>query len=829
MNAFSLASQQLRSAWRAGEVRLLLLAVVLAVAAMSAVGFFADRIQSALVRQGAVLLGGDMLLGADHPLPASYAQEALRRGLRLTQTLEFPSMVMHGEESQLVEVKAVSAGYPLRGQLTVSAQPYAPAQVAQGIPAAGEVWIEPRLASLLRLEVGDQLALGEREFKVAAILRQEAARGGDLFSIAPRLLMNAADVPGTGLIQFGSRIKYAWLFAGQAPAVDAFADWARARLERGERVQDVRDARPEVRNALQKTQQFLGLAAVASVMLAMVAMSLAGLRFVQLRLDACALMRCFGASQSLILRVFLYQALLLGVLGSLLGCLIGLAAQEVLARLVGSLFLEALPPPTPWPAVTGLLAGVSALLGVMLPHLLRLRGVPALRILRRDLDASSRLAWLAWLPAFAILLGLVFWNARDTELGWIVLGGLCALLLAAVLCAWAAGGLLRSMSGRMGGAWRLGFANLIARPALGVAQVAGFSLALTAMLLLTIVRGDLLQSWRASLPEDAPNRFVINIQQQQLPALQAFFAANQAPAPATFPMVRGRLVAINDAPLDSARYAEGRARRLAEREFNLSWAAHMQADNRIVGGRWWRPDEHGQPLISVEQGIAEALGLKLGDRLAYDIAGNRIELKVQSLRKVEWDSMRANFFVVAAPGVLEAFPASYITSFHLATGQETLLNRLVARFPNLTIIDVAAILEQVRGIMERMAYTVQFVFAFSLLAAVAVLHAALVATQDERLRESALLRVLGASRRQVLAAVMAEFACVGLLAGALAAVAASLLGWVISERLMHLPYSFNWQLALTALLAGGLLAPAAAWLGLRGILRQPPRTVLHST
>lgn len=828
MKAFLLALRQLRSAWRSGEVRLLLLAVVLAVGSMSAVGFFADRIQSALVRQGAVLLGGDMLIKADHPLVETFSGEAARRGLRHVQALEFPSMVMHADEFHLAEIKAVGQGYPLRGQLAISDQPYSASRIASSIPGEGEVWVEPRLAGLLKLGVGDSVTLGERNFRVAAILRQETARGGDLFSIAPRLLMNVNDVPSTGLILYGSRIKYALLFAGESSVVDEFALWARARLARGEQVQDVRDARPEVRNALEKTQQFLGLASMASVILAMVAMSLAALRFVQQRLDACALMRCFGASQNLILRVFLYQALLLGLAGSLFGCVLGYVAQEILARLVGSLFLEVLPPPTVWPAVSGLVAGVTALLGVMLPHLLHLRGVPALRILRRDMDAPSSITWLAWVPAFAILLGLVFWNARDAQLGLIVISGLCGLLLLAALSAWSLQNLLRKLAKRMGGAWRLGFASLLGRPGVGIAQIAGFSLGLMAMLLLTIVRGDLLHSWQSTLPPDAPNRFVINIQNEQLPQMQAFFADNKMPLPAIFPMVRGRLLAINGTPLDPAGFSDERAKRLAEREFNLSSAASMQEDNRIVSGRWWRPDEHGKQVISVEQGIAEALGIHLGDRIAYEIAGERIELTVQSLRKVEWDSMRANFFVVVPPGVLESFPASYITSFHLAAGQDQLLNRLVARFPNFTIIDVAAILDQVRAIMDRMAYTVQFVFGFSLLAAVVVLHAALVATQDERLREAALLRVFGASRRQVLATVLAEFACIGILSGAVATLAASLLGWVISERLLHLPYSFNPQLALVALLAGCLLVPAAAWIGLRGTLQHPPREILHN-
>lgn len=833
MNTFTLALKQLRSAWRSGEVRVLLVALVLAVGAMSAVGFFADRIQSALLRQGASLLGGDLMIVADHPLPATFAAEAHRRGLKTVQGLEFPSMVMHGEEGRLAEIKAVETGYPLRGRLRVADRPYAPERVAQGVPAQGEVWIEPRLASLLGVEEGDVLAVGARDFRIAAILQQDSARGGDLFSFAPRLLMQMDDVPATGLIQTGSRISYRLLAAGEARAVQGFATWTSARLARGERLENVTNARPEIRSALEKTQQFLGLAAMAGAILALVAMVLATAQFARRQLDACALMRCFGASQGTITRIFLYQAMLLGLLGSLTGCALGYAAQEVLAQLAGHLFLETLPPPGWAPAWSGIAAGVAALLGVMFPQLLRLRGVPALRILRRDLgngySGRAIMSALAWLPGLAVFLALIFWSARDAKLGVILLGGLVGLLLAATLMSLMLGALLRRLLASAGGAWRLGLANLLRRPAVSATQVAGFGLGIMAMLLLTIVRGDLLQSWQASLPSDAPNRFTINLQPDQLARARAFFAEEHLAEPALHPMVRGRLVAINGQTLNTSHYQDERARHLAEREFNLSWAASMQADNRIVAGRWWRASEHGQRQLSLEQGIAETLGIRLGDSLAYDIGGTRIELQVTSLRKVEWDTLRPNFFAVTPPGVLEELSVSYMTGFYLAAGQEEVLNRLVKRFPNVTVIDVAAILEQVRGIMDRMAYAVQFVFAFCLLSGVAVLYAALVATRDERLREAALLRVFGASRRQVAITVLAEFALIGLLAGAMATVGASLLAWFIGERLLHLPYAFDPVLALLALASGGLLVPAAAWLGLRHIVRQPPRLTLQSS
>jgi putative ABC transport system permease protein len=828
MNRLQFALRQLRNAWRAGEIRVLLFALVLAVAAMTAVGFFADRIEAALGRQGGMLLGGDLVVVSDQPIPGNFIEQAQKHGLRSAQTMEFPSMVMREEEGRLTEIKAVGSGYPLRGQLAIADEPFGKVRHPQGVPAAGEVWIEPRLAGLFDARPGDMLGVGERELKVAAILQEEPARGGDMFSFAPRLMMNIDDVASTGLIQYGSRVRYRLLLAGEPVALDDFKAWAEPKLERGMRIEDVKAARPEIRNALDKARQFLGLASMASVILAMVAMSLAGLRFARRHLDTCALMRCFGASQNRILQVFLLQAFVLGLLGSVLGCLLGYAAQEVLAQVAGKLFVEELPPPTWIPAFGGMFAGMAAMLGVMLPHLLRLRDVPALRILRKDLGENAAVSWFSWLPGIAVMLGLVFWSARDAKLGWIVLGGLAGLLLVACLVAALAGYELRRMGARAGGAWRIGIANLLQRPGVGIAQVAGFSLGLMAMALLTIVRGDLLDNWRASLPPDAPNRFVINIQPSQMAGLGEFFTKEGLDAPEVFPMIRGRLVAINDRPLDPSRYQDERDRRLAEREWNLSVARNMQKDNVLLAGRWWAPEEHGQRMISLEEGIAQRLSIKLGDTLTYDISGQRIDLSVASLRKVEWDSMRANFFAVTPPGVLEKYPASYITSFHLPAGQEEVLNRLVRAMPNLTIIDVEAILAQLRGIMDRMTLAVEFVFAFCMLTGIAVLYAAMLATDDERRRETSLLRVLGASRRHVLVAVLAEFAGIGLLAGIVAALASSGLAWFLATEVLHIPFHFNPGLVLVVIGTGLLFVPLAAWLGLARILQQHPRQVLQS-
>lgn len=828
MLALSIAWHQFKSQWASGEVRVLLFALALAVAATTAVSFFTGRIQSALERQGGLLLGGDLSVISTHALSENYTQEALRRGLKTASTVEFPSMIIKGENNQLAQIKAVSEGFPLRGDLTIAESIEAAGKTVAAAPLPGTVWIEPRMARMLGVKAGDTLEVGERSVQVGAILQREPSRGGDMFNYAPRVFMNLQDVASTGLIQFGSRIRYQVLVAGDAKDVEGYAAWAKGQLRQGERVEDIRTARPEMKSALEKAQQFLGLSAMVSVILAMVAMFLASLPYAQKGLDTYALMRCFGASRSLIVRILLLQTMLLALIGSTLGCLLGYAAQAGLASLAGNLFVEEIPAPDWLPAVGGVLSGFAILTAIMWPQLQRLRDVPALRILRRELGDFDAAGWLNLLPAVLVIAGLILWNAGSLKLGVATMLAFVGIIAAIALLSYAGRKLLSRLPEKRSSAWRLGLASLKQRPGMAVAQVTGFGLGLMALVLLALVRNDLLENWRASLPPDAPNRFIINIQPSQIEGIRFFFNRAGLHNAEVYPMVKGRLLAINDNPLDITKYEDDRARRLAEREFNLSWAERMQQDNKLLEGQWWSPEQHGKPLMSLEKGLAEALWIKVGDRLTYDIAGSRITFTVTSLREVEWDTMRANFFAVAPPGVLESFSASYITSFHLPLGQEELLNDLVREFPNLTVLDVAALMEQVRGIMTKMSYAVEYVFGFSLLAGLAVLYAALVATREERIREATLLRVLGASRRQVGTALLAEFLCIGLLAATVATVAANMLAWYVSTQLLSITYQFNLMLALIVLLSSIALIPLAAWLGVRGFMNLPPRQLLQS-
>lgn len=823
---FYLPLRMLRREWRAGELRLLLIALTVAVASVTSVAFFTDRIAQALTRQANELLGADLVVVAKHPLPDTLAQAAARLNLKRAHTVTFLSMAVAGEDNQLAEVKAVSNAYPLRGQLRIAERPFAAGTITREVPAPGTVWLEPRLMTQLALRVNDTLSLGAAQFRVAAVLVQEPDRGGDFFSIAPRLLMNLRDLPATQLLQAGSRVSYRLQVAGAAQAVENFRAYLTTRLGPGERMEDVQNARPEVRAALERAQQFLGLAALVSVLLAGVAVAGAARRFSARHMDDCAVLRCLGATQGFIVHTYVSQMLWLGLLAGLFGCALGYLAQTVLADVLGSLVAAQLPAPSWRPVVFGLLVGLITLLGFGVPPLLALKDVPALRVLRREAGGSRPQSLGIYALGLALLTGLMFWQAGDVKLGaYLVLGIAAALAMLAAL-AWALVRALQLFKAR-GVVWRFGLAGIARRAAGSIVQIVALGLGIMALLLLTLVRGDLLTSWQGSLPAEAPNRFIINIQPGQVQPLRAFFARHGFAAPALYPMVRGRLTHINTRPVTPAVYQDERAARLVEREFNLSWMADLPSDNQVLAGQWWNKHDYGKPLFSVEQGIADTLGIKLGDTLTYSIAGAEMSGRVASLRKVDWDTFRVNFFVIGAPGTLDNYPASYITSFYLPEQRYALLDDLVTNFPNVTVIDVAALMAQVRAIIERVTLAVEYVFLFTLVAGLLVLYAAIQSTQDERLRESAILRTLGASRRQLLRGLLTEFGVLGLLAGVVAAFAASLLAYILAERVLHLPYQLNPWLWTAGALLGVLGVIAVSSLGMRAVLRQPPLCTLR--
>lgn len=830
MKTLLLALRLLRRDYRAGELRILVLAILVAVGGMTAVGFFTDRVQRAMVLQGAELLGADLVLSTNAPARAEFVDEAKRLNLETATVLSFPSVVLVGDRPQLVEVKAVSEAYPLRGNLRTTLEVGGAEQLARDIPMPGTIWVEPRLLELLTLAPGSQIQLGSSRLQITRLLTFEPDRGGSMFSIGPRVLMNQTDVADTGLIVPGSRVNYRFLIAGDAQVLAGFHLWAQTRLQPGERLLDVREARPELKSALERADKFLGLAALVSVLLAGVAVAMATRRYVERHLDGSALMRCFGATQRRVVALFGLQMLVLGVVASLLGALLGLGAQAALARLLAGFLNTTLPTPSLWPLAIGLLVGIVTLLGFALPPLLRLKSVPPLRVIRRDLGPIPIRLWAVYGTALLAMGLLMLWQVKDARLTLVMLGSmLAAFAVLGVL----AGLLVKGVSklrAHVGLAWRFGLANIARRPNASVAQILAFGLGLMVLLMMLLVRGDLLAAWQQRLPADAPNHFLINVLPDDVERLKEFFVHAGIGAkerPRLFPMVRGRLTHINDRPVSGSDYRDERARNLVEREFNLSWSAQLQDDNRIVAGAFWDSTTRGGAW-SVEKGLAETLDIKLGDTLTYRIQDRELRAPVTSLRSVEWDSFRPNFFVLAPPGMLEDFPATWMTSFYLPPEERRLTGELVRAFPSVTVVDLEAVMTRVRGIMDRVNQSVEVVFLFTLLAGLMVLYAAIQATQDERLGETAILRALGASRARLVSGLLAEFALLGLLAGLLAAFAASAAGLVLAREVFHLNYTINPMLWVIGPAVGAIGIGLFGFLGTRRVLNSPPLASLRA-
>ncbi|MFK3736218.1 ABC transporter permease [Massilia sp. TN1-12] len=829
--------------WRAGELRFLLVALVVAVAALSAVGFFVDRMRSGLTRDARQLLGADLLVNADQPLPAPWRQEAARRGLVLADTVTFPSMAQagQGDDSQalLASVKAVSDGYPLRGQLRTTTSPEdaseALGDAAGGVPAPGTVWVDVNLLPPLKVKVGSNVQLGDKTFRIARLIATEPDRGASFSNFAPRVMLNLADLKATGLVDSYARVTYRMQVAGPSAndprAVQGYEAWLRARIAadnvKGVRIETLENGRPEMRNTIDRAERFLSLVSLLSAMLAAVAVAMAARRFMQRHLDAVAMLRCLGMTQNEVGILFLVEFAIVGLAGSVLGVLVGFGAHFVLLEAVKNLIPAELPPVSPLPALQGIATGMLLLVGFALAPVLQLRNVPHNRVIRREQAAPRPAALATYGLGTAVFVGLLLWQAGDVQLALLTAGGFLGGFAVFALVGWLALlGLKRLRTLFKHQSWRFAITSLQRRPGATVVQIVSLSLGLMALLVLTVVRGDLMAAWRLATPADAPNRFIINIQPDQREGVAKQIRAAGVADPVLYPMIRGRLVAVNGQAVTKDTYTEDRARGLAEREFNLSSTAALPAGNEISGGTWYR-DAPGVAEASVEQGLANTLRLKLGDTMRFDMGGQVVEAKITSLRKLEWGSMRANFFVIINPAAMRDAPTTYMTAFHLPARGIGLANSLTRAFPNLTVIDVSGIIRQLQDVLDQVVVAVEFLFLFTLASGVLVLYAALMGSQAERTREAGLLRALGATRGQLARAQRIEFALVGALSGLLAASGAAALGWALAEYQFKFPWHVEPQVWIAGLVAGAACALAGGWLGLRNVLRQPPLQTLR--
>jgi putative ABC transport system permease protein len=814
--------------WRAGELRLLVLAVTLAVAALTAVGFFADRLQNGLERDARALIGGDAVVSSDNATPAQFEAQARSLGLQSTQTLGFPTMgratEAQGGAARLVALKAVSPGYPLRGSVRVATEPGAPDEATADIPAPGTAWVDAALLVALDLQMGQPLLLGDASFTLARVIVVEPDRGAGFMSFAPRVMLNAADLPATGLVQPASRLNYRFAVAGDDAAVARFTRWAEAQMAqpgvRGMRLESLQGGRPEMQQTLARAEKFLNLVALLAALLCAVAVAIAARGFAQRHLDDCAMLRVLGLSQASMARAYTLEFALVGLFASLLGVALGYAVHHVFVVLLAGLVEASLPAPGIAPVLLGLGMGLTLMLAFGLPPVLQLAQVPPLRVIRRDVG-QLKPATLAVLGVGLLGFGaLLLAASRDLLLGAIAVGGFAAAVLLFAGVSYAAVRLLRASVNESTAPRALIMATrqLSARPAYAVVQISALAVGLMALVLLVLLRTDLIASWRNATPPDAPNRFVINVQPEQGDAFQQQLRSAGVERYDWYPMIRGRLVSINGETVKPDDFTSDRAQRLVDREFNLSNTAELPPYNPVVAGQWTNNEADA---LSVEEGLAQELGLKLGDRLGFDIAGQVTEGRITSLRKVDWGSMRVNFFVVFPVAELPDVPVSYISAFRAPEGNVQFDNSLVRAFPNITNVDMSQTIAQVQRVLGQVISAIEFLFAFTLAAGLVVLLAAITATRGEREREFAILRAVGAGSGLLRQVQRIELLGVGLLAGFLASVVAVAVGWALARYAFEFAWTASPLVPLAGSLAGALLALAAGWWGLRSVLRTP--------
>ena len=827
MKALALAWRLLIRDWKSGELTVLGIALIIAVTSLTAVAFLTDRVGHAVELRAAESLAADLRLGSSQPLSDAYYELAEKAGLQMASMTSMPSVVFNGDSNTLAAIRAVSPGYPLRGRLKIAGKLLAIATQTDHIPASGEAWATTRLLARLGADTGSSITVGTATLIITRVLDFRPDQGWQFVDLAPTLLINEADLAKTTLIQPGSRVSYRMLFAGQQASVKTFKPMLEDLLSDAEQLSDIDDTNPQIRSAMDRAGRFLNLASLVSVLLAAVAVAMAARRFAKRHRDRIALLKCLGSQQAFILKLNLLQLSMLTVLGATAGIVLGYGAQEILAWVARDLIAQELPAPGISPIFLGFVTALFILCGFALPDLIQMGRTPVLRVLRHDVEPPPIRYGLSYFAGIFAVLALLQWIVADIALVSGIALGTAGTFMVLGLAGWLMVKATARFRGVAGVAWRYGLANLSRRGRESVVQVVAFGLGLMVLMLLTLVRNDLMETWRGSLPVDAPNQFMINIQPYEVPQMREFLSQHDMNVPRFVPLVRARMTAINGKNVNQISFEDPQGERWAKRESNLSFANEIQLGNKLTIGQWW-PADTDRHEVSVEQDFGRELGVKMGDELSFDIAGESVSATVTSFRTVEWDTFRPNFFMMFSPSALEGYPSSYISALYAGPDDDKKLLELMRKFPSVTVIDLDASLAQVRDVMDKASLAVQAVFLFTLFAGLAVLWAAVQSSLDERSFESAILRTLGASRSRVLSGVVVEFVAIGLLAGLMASSGASLAAWHLAVNVYELEFHFSPTLWLAGPILGMLFVGFSGMIATWRVVTHSPLTALRS-
>jgi putative ABC transport system permease protein len=825
MGRLKLALRQLRREARSGELTLLMLALLIAVTGLTSASLFADRLERTMTSQTAEFLAADLVIQSPAPIPADWLAHARQLGLEDARTTEFSTMLIENDEMLLSSIKAVSASYPLRGQLKIADAEHRTETVVAHGPEIGSAWVERRILSALKLKFGDELTVGEKKLRITQILTYEPDQQGGFFSFSPRVMINTADLEAAKVIQPGSHAHRFYQFSGNEKALTLFRNFVKPKLNPSQRLLDVHEDRPELGSALTRAEQFLGLSSIVVVIIAGAAIAMAARRYSERHFDASALLSCFGCPQGEILRLYCIQFALLGLMIGALGCGFGWLLQEGLFRLLRPLLPAQIAQPGVRAILFGIGTGLTILFGFALPPILRLKRVPPLRVLRHELEPLPSSAWLVYGLALTLICTLVWRYTGDAQMTVIVAGVTIAVLLLLALLLFILLAASRKALPRMSLNWRFGWRGILSQPRATISQILAFGITLAAILLNFMVRNELIDTWRQQLPENAPNHFALNIFPDQLTLFKQSLQEKGIKSSAFYPVVRGRLTHINGTPVQQIAVKGSQGDNATHRELSLTWTRNLPEENTIADGAWWSRAEPG--LVSVEQKLADSLKIRLGDRLTFISGGRQFEARAANFRALRWESMKPNFYMIFSPGTLEAFPYTLMTSFYLPEAKKNALNSLAKEFPGMSILEVERILRQVQTLVTQLAQAVNYLFYLALSAALTVLFAAVYSTLDQRIHESALLRTFGASRRFLRKMQAFEFFCLGAISGTIGILTAELLNFALYRQVMHIPFHPHGELWLITPLLGGVIVSLAGLWGLRRVVNKPPLLTLR--
>ncbi|MEE9424796.1 MAG: FtsX-like permease family protein [Methylococcales bacterium] len=820
-----LAFRAVKREWRAGELVILALAIMVAVTSTSTINLFADRLSRTMILQGADFLAADMAVSSHNQIPDQWAEYAQLIDLKYANIAQFSSVVIFGDEMLLSGIKAVSTGYPLRGQLKTSPGLDADAEVMNSIPENQEAWVDRRVLARLGVKLGDTIEVGELPVKITRIITSEPDHKGNFSSLMPRVMINHDALAATKIIQPGSHVHYLKLFAGNEANVRQLKQTLDKQLRPGDRILDVFENRPELSKAVTRAQQYLGLASVVVVVIAGVAIAMAARRYSERHFDTTAILRCFGLKHRQVLILYAIQLGIIGLCASTIGVMLGWIGQEGLLYLLRDLLPTRVAEPGIIFALSGILMGLVILAGFALPPILRQREVPALRVLRRDLEPLPASGWLVYGLALAVVVGLVWPHVQDGRMLLITIGiGLLVMAVFSGLILALLSGLRKIVPG-IAMPWRIGVRSIAQQWRVSLAQILAFTLTLTAMLILAQVRGDLLNNWQQQLPENAPNYFAMNVFTDEWQAFDAYLRDNNVESKGIYPIVRGRVIKVNGKELRGQVKPGSKAERWLDRDFNMTSSAKLPEDNTLIAGSWWQSDS--SHAVSIEQKLAEDLGVSMGDTITYAIGATQLEARVISLRQVEWDTMNPNFFMIFAPHDLDEYSTTYLTSFYLSAQQQPVLRGLLRAYPHVTLLEVDLILEQLRKIVKQVSLAVEYILYFALAAGLMVLFAAVFASMDERIYLGVILRSFGASRSMIRIAQLSEFFTLGFLSGLLAVILSEIINWNVYLWVFKLDYTPTPILWLIVPFASALLVTAAGMFSSRKVLRESPMQVLR--